>query len=93
MIDKLFFDHPRSVGETYWQHFRAAGKLWLKMVGATSALAVHAFVPGVFKTTASSLIEKCHGDMVERGIIPDRSEVVEEPGVMENPPTPSLTQE
>jgi len=66
MFDRLFLEHPRSKGETYWQHFKAAAALWVKMIGALMALVVHTFIPGFFQTTASSLIVKCHKDLAER---------------------------
>lgn len=71
LFDRLFLKHPRSKGETYWQHFRAAAVLWLKMMGALMALGVHIFIPGLFETTASSLILMCHCDLAERGLVDD----------------------
>jgi len=71
LCDRLFFEHPRSKGETYWQHFKAGSLLWVKMAGALMALGVHIFIPGFFQTTASSLLAKCHHDLATRGVSVD----------------------
>ena len=31
--NRLFKDHPESVGETYWQHFSMAMGFGLRMIG------------------------------------------------------------
>ena len=31
-VKRLFIDHPRTVDETYWQHFRFAGNFGIKML-------------------------------------------------------------
>ena len=47
-----FTEHPRSVGETYWEHFRFAFAFgWLMTLGAAAAL-VHSVFPFLFTTTA-----------------------------------------
>jgi hypothetical protein len=49
----VFVDHPRAMGETYWQHFWAAVRIaGLMATGACAAL-VHAVVPALFPRTAS----------------------------------------
>lgn len=52
----LMTEHPRSVGESYGQHFRFAigfaGSLFL----AAGAAAVHAVLPFLFQKTASSML-------------------------------------
>lgn len=58
----LFVDHPASVGETYWQHWRHAGSMLLTLLGAACALFVHMWVPAAFPTTASTRL----GSMLER---------------------------
>jgi hypothetical protein len=76
LFDKLFLAHPRSKGETYWQHFMAALRLWIKIIGALLALGVHIVIPGFFQTTASQLISKCHKDMTGRGNV--QKELIDE---------------
>jgi hypothetical protein len=58
LVDAAFFQHPRSVGETYLEHacnaLRVSGAL---ATGAVAAL-VHACVPGLFSDTASSIARR-----------------------------------
>jgi lauroyl/myristoyl acyltransferase len=61
---KAFTEHPRSVGESYWQHMAVAlsfaGALaW----GALAALA-HALLPFLCTRTASDIIARLHGRML-----------------------------
>lgn len=51
-----FTEHPRSVGETYWQHLKRAMKLACDLVVAGLACCIHAIFPWLFKTTASNTI-------------------------------------
>jgi hypothetical protein len=64
MIDRLLFDHPRSVGESYGEHLLVAGGFGMAMIGAGLACMVHAIVPGLFARTGSATIETLHGRMV-----------------------------
>jgi hypothetical protein len=59
-----FHEHPRSVGETYAQHWRSAMGFALTLLVCAGACAVHAFVPGLCKTTASRSITALHQRMV-----------------------------
>ena len=53
-----FTDHPRSVGETYWQHAAfAIGYGWKMTRGGLAAL-VHGVLPFLFTKTASSLTDE-----------------------------------
>jgi hypothetical protein len=63
-FERWFVDHPRSVGETYWQHQRAAMGFSAHLFRAGAACLVHAIVPVWFMTTASRTIQKLHGRMV-----------------------------
>lgn len=66
MIDRTFLAHPRSVGESYWQHFRVAGSFGVAMVvGGLKAL-VHAVLPNAFETAGSDTIRRLHTIMVEK---------------------------
>lgn len=63
LINKLFFEHPNQVGETYCEHFKAAVNIGNRMVAFGIAEFVHAVVPAVdlFKangTTSSKEIQK-----------------------------------
>ena len=60
----FFTDHPRSVGETYLEHAGQATRFGLRLVGSGLACLIHAFVPGLCRTTGSDAIERLHREMV-----------------------------
>ena len=66
-IERLFLDHPRSVNESYVQHFGVAAGFALRLIGAGCAAMVHAFVPCLFKTTASAEIRALAAKLEGRG--------------------------
>jgi hypothetical protein len=66
MFSKLFRDHPRDVGESYVEHFRAAGSFGVKMIGGGIACVVHALVPGLFVTTGSGTVKSLYDHMVAK---------------------------
>ncbi len=66
MIDRLFLAHPRTVRESYAEHFGIAGRFGLTMIGAGLALLVHAIVPGLFIRTGSGAIKRLYGEMTAR---------------------------
>jgi hypothetical protein len=64
MLSRLFLDHPRAVGETYWAHQRVALGFAGALLGAALACLLHALVPALCRTTASRMIERLHRRMV-----------------------------
>ena len=66
MIDRLFRAHPRSVGETYWQHLGVAGRFGLTMIGGGLKALVHAVLPNLCATSASDTIRSLHGQLIEK---------------------------
>ncbi|MGB0844805.1 MAG: DUF6356 family protein [Alphaproteobacteria bacterium] len=62
----IFLSHPRSVDETYVEHFRFAlgfsGRLFLIAFAAL----VHALIPCLFEKTASNKIKEMHGFLTSR---------------------------
>jgi len=50
------WDHPTSVGLTYWQHARHALGLALTCAKASLMLTVHALCPDVCQTTGTDLM-------------------------------------
>ena len=48
-----FTAHPRSVGESYFQHLRFALRFGVKMTGGGLAAILHSLFPFCFVTTAS----------------------------------------
>ncbi len=61
---KDFVDHPHSVGETYLQHWCSAMRFALLLAGCALACLVHAFVPGLCKSTASQSVKRLYERMV-----------------------------
>lgn len=66
MIQQLFLNHPRSVNESYAEHFGVAGRFGLTMVAGGIACLVHAVVPALFERTGSKAVKRLYGEMVSR---------------------------
>lgn len=66
MIRRLLLDHPRTVGETYFEHMRASLATATRLGAAAGACAVHAVIPALCKTTGSTAILKLHGEIYSR---------------------------
>ncbi|NJM50025.1 MAG: hypothetical protein HC843_03375 [Sphingomonadales bacterium] len=56
MFKRLFTDHPASVDESYFEHFRFAVKFGLRMMGGGIGAMVHALIPGLCQSTGSNTI-------------------------------------
>jgi len=66
VIDRIFLSHPRTVGETYGEHFRVASGFGAAMIwGGLKAIA-HAFVPSICKTSGSDTVRQLHALLVEK---------------------------
>jgi hypothetical protein len=63
-FNRLFTDHPASVGETYWQHLGAAAGFGFRMIWGGIVCLVHALIPGAFCTKGSEMICELHERMV-----------------------------
>ncbi|MCC2690691.1 MAG: hypothetical protein K0S21_3494 [Rhizobiaceae bacterium] len=55
-LAKLFTDHPASVDETYFGHMAFAFWFASRLFMAAGAALVHAFLPFLFETAASSIV-------------------------------------
>lgn len=66
MIKRIFLDHPRSVDEGYWEHFRVAGSFGTAMIGGGVKALVHAVFPNAYETAGSDTIRRLHKIMVEK---------------------------
>ncbi|MBV8972320.1 MAG: hypothetical protein JO290_08515 [Sphingomonadaceae bacterium] len=66
MIRRLLLDHPRTVGETYFEHMRASLATAAKLAVAAGACVVHAVIPALCTTTGSTAILKLHGEIYPR---------------------------
>ena len=56
MLQKLLLDLPRSVDETYLQHFAFALLFSIRLFGAAFAALVHALLHCAFEKTASKTV-------------------------------------
>ena len=63
-LHRLFISHPASVNESYFEHMRFALSFagWLAL--AAGAALVHAVIPALCETTASTILKRLH-DRIE----------------------------
>ena len=66
MLDRWFVSHPRSVGESYWEHAGVAARFGGTMVVGGLACLVHAIFPTLFTKTASDRVKQLYLQMKER---------------------------
>jgi len=66
MIERLFLDHPRSLGMSWASHGAGAVAIGARMIGAGTACMVHALVPGLFTETAGRTVVDLHEHMTKR---------------------------
>ena len=66
MHSRIFTEHPRAVGETYFEHQRVAFGFAFTLLGAGLAAAVHGLVPSLFETTGSRTVARLHDRMAAR---------------------------
>lgn len=66
MLDRIFAAHPRSLGESYFTHQRAAFHYAASLLLAGMAAAVHGVFPCLFGTTGSRTVARLHSDMAAR---------------------------
>jgi len=63
-LQRIFTEHPSSVGETYWQHLGTAWGFSWRMMLASLACLIHALLPFLFVKTGSRSITELHDRMV-----------------------------
>lgn len=66
VIQQVFLDHPESVDETFFEHFRFALTFSFWLFVAAGAAFVHAIIPALCKTTGSDIIKRLHARIVTR---------------------------
>ena len=66
MIDRLFLSHPKTVNETYTEHFGVASRFGLTMIAGGLGCFVHAVVPALCVRTGSDTVKKLYGEMKSR---------------------------
>ena len=65
IVDRLFLDHPRSLGMSWASHGTGALKVGFQLIGAGCAAIVHALIPGIFGETASGIVTRVY-DHIQR---------------------------
>jgi hypothetical protein len=65
-LKRLFTEHPEAVGETYFEHMGVALSFAGPLLAAGMAALVHAVLPFLCMTTASSTVKRLHGRMMNR---------------------------
>jgi hypothetical protein len=66
MADRLFLEHPRSLGMSWAGHGVGAVAIGARLVGAGCACLIHAVVPGLFTQTAGKTITNMYDHMTKR---------------------------
>jgi len=66
LAERLFVDHPRSLGMSWWKHGVGAIAIGATLVGAGVACFVHALVPGWFTQTAGKTVAGMYDHMMRR---------------------------
>lgn len=66
LLNILFVDHPRSLGESYWKHLQHAFEFGSAMIAAGIACVIHALVPALFVRTASTTVVRLHAAMAAK---------------------------
>ena len=60
LVDRLFAEHPRSLGLSWAGHGAGAVKIGFQLIGAGVAALVHAVVPGWFSETAGRRVTETY---------------------------------
>lgn len=66
MYNRLFVDHPKSVDESYGEHFRVAGSFGVAMIWGGMKALVHAIIPGCCITSGSDTVKRLNHIIVEQ---------------------------
>ena len=64
MFNRLFLDHPHSVGESYFGHQRHAMAFGARMLVGAIACFLHGIVPAAFTQTGSRTVTRLYDRMV-----------------------------
>ena len=66
-LARLFIDHPASVDETYFGHMAFAAWFAGRLFMAAGAALIHALLPFLFESTASTIIRELYERTHKRG--------------------------
>jgi hypothetical protein len=64
MFNRLFLEHPRSVGEGYWEHQRKAWWFAAALLASGIACLIHGLVPALFTWTGSRTVTRLYDSML-----------------------------
>jgi hypothetical protein len=64
MLDALFLRHPRSVGESYFEHMKVAFGFAGQLALAAIACAIHGLVPALCERTGSRIVAQLNLAMI-----------------------------
>ena len=67
MINRIFFQHPQSVDESYFEHMWFALRFAALLICAAGAALIHAFIPAACEKTASKIIATLYARTHNRG--------------------------
>ncbi|MBA3662010.1 MAG: hypothetical protein H0W64_09790 [Gammaproteobacteria bacterium] len=70
-MKNLFTQHPHSLGESYFVHFKFACVFGFKMMLGGFACLLHSIFPFLFPKTASNILISLMQEFVERTSRPD----------------------
>ena len=65
-VNRLFLQHPRSLGMTWASHGIGAMKIGAELIGAGAAVLVHALVPGWFTETGGRTVTRIYDHIQAR---------------------------
>ena len=66
LAERLFAEHPRSLGMSWGEHAAGAVKIGFELIGAGCAAIIHAVVPGLFTQTAGRTVTRIYDHIQER---------------------------
>lgn len=66
VVERLFLDHPRSLGMSWASHGFGALKIGGELLGAGLAVLVHAVVPGWFTETGGRIVTRIYDHIQSR---------------------------
>jgi len=65
-MKNIFTEHPKTINETYFQHFKFAISFGFNMIIGGLACSIHAIFPFLFEKTGSHFLIKMMYNFVER---------------------------
>jgi len=65
-VKRLFVEHPRSLGMSWFSHGVGAVKIGAELIGAGCAAIIHAVVPGFFTETAGRTVARIYDHIQSR---------------------------